>query len=61
MRADEAGGNGDRLRADALRLSLGPGGHGLRGLAERMEAAGGTLETGPAPGGGFLLTATVPI
>ncbi|MBO2459189.1 sensor histidine kinase [Actinomadura violacea] len=51
---------GDRPRTEAG-LSLGPGGHGLRGLAERMEAAGGALRTGPAPGGGFLLTATVPI
>ncbi|WP_433247410.1 sensor histidine kinase [Actinomadura nitritigenes] len=55
------GGDGDRSRAETPGLSLGSGGHGLRGLAERMEAAGGTLRTGPAPGGGFLLTATVPI
>lgn len=55
------GGDGPRSRPEAPALSLGPGGHGLRGLAERMEAAGGTLRTGAAPGGGFLLTATVPI
>lgn len=55
------GGDGDRSRPEPPGLSLGSGGHGLRGLAERMEAAGGTLRTGPAPGGGFLLTATVPI
>jgi two-component system sensor histidine kinase DesK len=42
-------------------LSIGPGGHGLRGLAERMEPVGGTIEAGPAPGGGFLLTVTVPL
>ncbi|MQY08357.1 hypothetical protein ACRB68_64640 [Actinomadura sp. RB68] len=37
----------------------GPAGNGLRGLAERLDAAGGTVRTGPAPGGGFLLTATL--
>ncbi|MFC6883944.1 MULTISPECIES: sensor histidine kinase [Actinomadura] len=42
-------------------LSLGPGGHGLRGLAERMEAADGTVEAGPDSGGGFVLTVTVPL
>jgi two-component system sensor histidine kinase DesK len=36
-------------------------GSGLRGLGERMAAAGGTLEAGPAPGGGFRLVAGVPI
>ena len=37
------------------------GGHGLDGLRERLAANGGTLETGPCSGGGFLLTATVPV
>jgi two-component system, NarL family, sensor histidine kinase DesK len=37
------------------------GGHGLAGLRERLAADGGTLEAGPAPGGGFLLAATVPV
>jgi two-component system sensor histidine kinase DesK len=37
------------------------GGHGLDGLRERLGADGGTLEAGPAPDGGFLLTATVPV
>ncbi|GAA2126552.1 sensor histidine kinase [Actinomadura napierensis] len=55
------GDNGDHPGMGPDGLSLGPGGHGLRGLAERMAAADGTLRTGPAPGGGFLLTATVPI
>jgi two-component system sensor histidine kinase DesK len=36
------------------------GGHGLRGLSERVETAAGTVRAGPAPGGGFLLTVTVP-
>jgi two-component system sensor histidine kinase DesK len=37
-----------------------PRGTGLAGLAERVERVGGRLETGPAPGGGFRLTADVP-
>lgn len=35
-------------------------GNGLRGLAERVERAGGTLQLGPAPGGGIELTARLP-
>jgi two-component system sensor histidine kinase DesK len=35
-------------------------GSGLRGLAERTAAAGGTLDAGPAPGGGFRLAVRVP-
>lgn len=38
-----------------------PPGNGLRGLTERLRTAGGTLETGPRPEGGFLLTARLPI
>ena len=34
---------------------------GLRGLAERMAEAGGTLDAGPAERGGFRLVARVPI
>ena len=37
-----------------------PRGTGLAGLAERVEAVGGRLGTGPAPGGGFRLVAVVP-
>ncbi|MFG3555925.1 sensor histidine kinase [Micromonospora sp. NPDC047557] len=35
-------------------------GNGLRGLAERLAQAGGTLHVGPARGGGLLLTARIP-
>lgn len=56
---------------DALQLRIrdnGPGpsmaapagGHGLLGMRERATAVGGTLYTGPAPGGGFLVAATLP-
>jgi signal transduction histidine kinase len=30
-------------------------------MRERMNAVGGTLEAGPTPGGGFVVTARVPV
>jgi signal transduction histidine kinase len=56
---------------DVLRLRIrdnGPGpprvppseGHGLAGMRERAAAVAGQLHTGPAPGGGFLVEATLP-
>ncbi len=36
------------------------GGHGLTGMRERAAAAGGELSIGVAPGGGFLIEATLP-
>ena len=57
---------------DALRLRVrdngpgpmdpaGPGaGHGLLGMRERAAAAGGSLRTGEAPGGGFCVEAEMP-
>ncbi|MBV9381398.1 MAG: sensor histidine kinase [Streptosporangiaceae bacterium] len=62
-----------RYGGDALRLRVrdnGPGapgesaaggGHGLLGMRERAQAAGGTLRAGPAAGGGFLVEATLPV
>jgi signal transduction histidine kinase len=35
-------------------------GHGLLGMRERAAAVGGTLRTGPALGGGFIVEATLP-
>jgi signal transduction histidine kinase len=59
-----------RYADDALRLRVrdnGPGplqpaggGQGLPGMRERALAVGGTLRTGPAPGGGFLVEAVLP-
>ncbi len=37
------------------------GGHGLAGMRERVEVVGGWLHAGPAPGGGFAVTAHLPI
>ena len=36
-------------------------GSGLKGLAERITAAGGALESGPEPRGGFRVTAVLPV
>jgi signal transduction histidine kinase len=62
--------------ADALRLRVrdngpgpravpppaeGAGGHGLPGMRERAAAAGGTLRCGAAPGGGFVVEASLPV
>ncbi|MGH3255606.1 MAG: sensor histidine kinase [Streptosporangiaceae bacterium] len=60
-----------RFTDAALRLRIrdnGPGpplgtqddGHGLTGMRERAAAAGGDLSIGVAPGGGFLIEATLP-
>ncbi|MFG3012282.1 sensor histidine kinase [Streptomyces cinerochromogenes] len=38
----------------------GVGGTGLKGLAERLAAAGGSLTAGPGPRGGFTVTADLP-
>ncbi len=38
----------------------GSPGHGLTGMRERATAAGGSLSTAAAPGGGFLVEATLP-
>ncbi len=37
------------------------GGHGLRGMSERVGALGGTFRAGPAVGGGFRVAASIPL
>lgn len=37
------------------------GGTGLKGLAGRLAAAGGWLEAGPGPRGGFVVRAELPV
>ena len=39
----------------------GPAGHGLRGMRERAAVAGGTIEIGPLPAGGFRVAASLPL
>jgi len=36
-------------------------GHGIIGMRERIELFHGTLQTGPRPGGGFRVSATIPL
>jgi signal transduction histidine kinase len=60
--------------AVALQVANGPGsaalpaptpvsgaGHGLTGMRERVALLGGSLSAGPTPGGGFLVSAVLPI
>ncbi|GAB3458973.1 sensor histidine kinase [Kineococcus endophyticus] len=62
-----------RWEADALRMSVeddgrgaaslvqpSPGGQGLVGMAERARLHGGSVVSGPRPGGGFSVRATLP-
>ncbi|MEU6730842.1 sensor histidine kinase [Nonomuraea wenchangensis] len=53
----EVSDDGGGCRTDAACAA----GNGLRGLAERVEVAGGVLDGGPAEGGGFRLSARLPL
>jgi signal transduction histidine kinase len=46
---------------DALRIEVADNGHGLRGMRERATAAGGTIDIGPLPEGGFRVAASLPL
>jgi signal transduction histidine kinase len=41
--------------------SAASGGLGIPGMRERAELLGGTLTAGPEPGGGFIVTARLPV
>ncbi|MEV6741276.1 sensor histidine kinase [Streptomyces sp. NPDC051104] len=47
--------------APAVPAPAGVGGTGLKGLTERLAAAGGSLRAGPSPRGGFTVTAELPV
>ena len=38
-----------------------PAGHGQAGMRERAASVGGTVQTGPRPGGGYQVTALLPV
>lgn len=57
-KAAEAPAAGAAATATAVQARTGTG---LRGLTERLAAAGGSLEYGPADGGGFRVTAVLPV
>lgn len=46
---------------DSLPRAGGSGGHGLVGLRERVALHGGSLRAEPAPEGGFLVSASLPL
>ncbi len=50
--------DGRGLQPGASELSTG---HGLLGMAERVDLFGGSLHAGPRPGGGFRVAATLPL
>ncbi|MGW2642523.1 sensor histidine kinase [Streptomyces sp. NPDC001348] len=53
--------NGTGTGKAVARHAEGIGGTGLKGLTERLAAAGGSLEAGPSPRGGFTVTAELPV
>lgn len=50
----------DDGRTPAAPPTPGIGGTGLKGLTERLAVVGGSLEAGPGPAGGFVVTAELP-
>jgi len=53
-------GDGAGGTAGSGQAAAGSGGHGLVGMRERAATVGGSLRTGAAPGGGFLVEADLP-
>jgi two-component system, NarL family, sensor histidine kinase DesK len=53
--------DGDGEGASSAPSAPGVGGTGLKGLTERLAAAGGSLRAGPSPRGGFTVTAELPV
>lgn len=57
----------DRLTVEVTDRGVAPpapaetGGHGLRGMRERVQLYGGSFEAGPQPGGGFRVQAAFPL
>ncbi len=58
--SDDGAGRVRQLAATAASQRL-PGGNGLIGMRERAHVYGGTLDVGPAPGGGWQVRAALPV
>jgi signal transduction histidine kinase len=56
--SDDGAGRVPQLAGSPHRL---PGGNGLIGMRERAHVYGGTLDVGPAPGGGWQVRAALPV
>jgi signal transduction histidine kinase len=52
--------NGPGGPASSTRTERGPG-HGLTGMRERVALLGGSLSAGPAPDGGYVVSAVLPL
>nr|WP_072475413.1 sensor histidine kinase [Amycolatopsis australiensis] len=60
--SDDGGGRVPQLAAATARGDQRlPGGNGVIGMRERAHVYGGTLEVGPAPGGGWQVRAALPV
>ncbi|MBE8520019.1 sensor histidine kinase [Amycolatopsis sp. H6(2020)] len=59
--SDDGAGHVPQLVPAGRRASRLPGGNGLIGMRERAHVYGGTLDVGPAPGGGWQVRAALPV
>ncbi|WIY07330.1 sensor histidine kinase [Amycolatopsis mongoliensis] len=59
--SDDGAGRVPQLAATAPGSQRLPGGNGLIGMRERAHVYGGTLDVGPAPGGGWQVRAALPV